>query len=264
MLKEELLDVYAENAADCLRNNFADFESGRIDRVKHIHGFAALFRQRGVCQLLMEGTARPLFIAQQQAASAYLYRLPSIPYDEQVTSLAGVFWDAVGGEYRLPAEAIARGSRSTWNPKREHEENFLYVMFLMKRYAMAANEAEQVDLLDRWEFVIEGQADPQLDLCRALLGRNEKEIVDGIMDLGEARIADMERKIEKGALDKDISVWFRPYWNEGLALTRLAQRDGVRVPDSIPRIPDIARSPCPFEYSPDAWRQVDFQPSLKT
>jgi len=261
MLQDQLYDVFAANATHHLTRMFPAFEDGTIATMLHVHAYLAFFRQLGVCRLLTSGTPEALFVAQQQAASGYLFRLASLEPDDQVTSIAGVFWDAIGGQYWAAAHELSERARPTWNPKREHEEDFLYVRFLMKRYFLGADHAEQETMLTRWDEVLEGALSPRLDLCQALLeGRND-DVVEELADLGTARATDIDRKVEKGTLMPDLAAWMRPYSNEALALIRLAEHEGIEVPPMIAHVPDIVRIPCPYRYSPQSFRHVDFRPS---
>src|SRR5262245_61699209 len=110
------------------------YASGGSLKGRDPHAIAALFRRLGVSRMFTEGVADPLFVAQMQSSGAYLFGLRRLGADEKVTSRAGAFWDAIGGEYWDAASEIARQSRMTVNPTWEHEDDFLYVAFLMTRY----------------------------------------------------------------------------------------------------------------------------------
>lgn len=264
MQPDELYDVLAETAEENLRELFDDFEKGVITRVAHVHGFLTLYRQLGVCRMLAGGLPDDLFVSQQQSASGYLYRLVGLDRDDMATSVAGVFWDAVGGQYWDAAQAISEGSRETWNPKREHEEDFLYVRFLMKRYFLEAEKDELAAMLERWAEVIEDELSPRLDFCQALLDAEHEDALDALERMGHARAEEVARKMETGVFGAEIAAWHRPYWNEGLALIRLLERDGVEAPSMFPQVPEITRVPCPYRYSPNAFRSLGFRPSLRS
>ncbi|MEX1367491.1 MAG: hypothetical protein AB1Z98_30465 [Nannocystaceae bacterium] len=263
MQPDELYDTLAETAKDDLREIYPEFESGGITRVSHVHAYLALYRQLGVCRMLANGLPDELFVSQQQTASGYLFRLPGLDPDDLATSVAGVWWDAVGGQYWEAAQAIAERSRDTWNPKREHEEDFLYVRFLMKRYLLAAEPSEQGQMLDRWVEIIEDELSPRLDFCRALLESRPDDVLDGLERMGDARAQEVTRKIDAGTFGYELAAWLRPYWNEGLALIRLLEHEGIEVPPMFTQVPEIARRPCPYRYHPDAWRSVGFRPSVR-
>ena len=140
------------------------------------HGIAGLFRQLGTCRLLLEGNAAALFTAQMQSASVYLFRLPAIDDDAKVTSWAACWWDAIAGGYWDAARDIARLSPPTPNPQHEHEDDFLYVAFLMHEYFLATDrsdptafethEREQSQRLARWRACWKGNPTPGLICAR--------------------------------------------------------------------------------------------------
>src|SRR5262245_29760754 len=174
------------------------------------HAIATLFRRLGVSRMFMEGVADPLFIAQMQASGAYLFGLRLLSDDEKVTTRAAAFWDAIGGEYWDAASQIAYQSRMTVNPTWEHEDDFLYVAFLMTRYFLcpdssderstAAHTRAQQDMLKRWERVLDGAFDPRLDLCGARFAREDEAFWTALLETADAREAGVGLKRGVGRL----------------------------------------------------------------
>src|ERR1043166_7131700 len=172
------LYVAIDNARDQLEEVLPAYAAGQLRQPDLPYGLAALFRQIGTCRTLVDGVAAPLLTGQMQSASVYLFRLPTLTDDEKLTSRAACWWDAIAGGYWEAARDIAKWSRTTHNPNREHEDDFLYVTFLMQRYCLAPDAADasarerfdrdQTARLERWHVVLEGAPDPKLDLCRAL------------------------------------------------------------------------------------------------
>ncbi|MCX4242253.1 hypothetical protein [Paraliomyxa miuraensis] len=271
-----LLTIGIDNAISQLQRVLPGYSSGQLDEPHHPHAIAVLYRKLGVCRMLDQGVVEPLFVAQMQSASAYLTRLPRLSDHDKVTSRSAVFFDAIGGEYWDAAAKIAAGSRPTVNPTWEHEDDFLYVWFLMTRYfldglegdedeaAKAAWEQRQRDLLERWEVVLEGGLDPRLPLCDALLRRDEGDFGVAFEEVAGARDQRVRKQIERGEVREDDAVWVLPWWGEGLALLRLAERDGLRTDEHCPMVPQISRGPNPFAYDPMAWGRIDFRPARKT
>lgn len=264
------LYVAIENARDQLEPLLPSYGAGQLTEPELPHAFGILFRQLGTCRMLLEGVAAPLFVAQMQAASSYLFRLPALPLEDKVTSLAGCWWDAIAGGYWEAARDIARLSRSTPNLDREHEDDFLYVMFLMQRYflapddsnfeARAAHAQEQSERLGRWQVVLEGLPDPKLELCRALQDRDPGAFQEALLAVGDQRRMSLERMEAKGSLLDEQALWVKPVWPEGLALLRLAQLDGLGADFDCPDVPALLRVAPPFSFDPNAWRSIDFQP----
>ena len=63
-------------------------------------------------------------------------------------------------------------------------------------------------------------------------------------------------------LSHEELAWLLPVWPQGMALLRLATRDGLVLEDGleVPGVPPVIRVPNPYVYYPDAWRSIDFQP----
>lgn len=261
-----MLRVGVDNARYNLERSLADYAAGTLTAAHHPHALAAAFRQMGVCRLLSEGVVEPLFIAQMQAASGYLYRLPLMPEDDKVTSRAAVFWDAVGGEYWDAAAAIVRHSRAKPNLAWEHEDDFLYVWFLMIRYFpelsadASTGEQRQRALLDRWEVVLEGGHDARLLLCDALLRGDSMGFREAFEEVSDARTTELREQVDEQRLSEADAAWVLPFWGEGLALLRLAARDGLSTDEHCEMVPQVTRATNPFAYDAGAWRQIDFKP----
>ena len=132
----ELTDSIA-NSEYMLEHSLPHLEAGRLSTLSHLLGFAVLYRRRGIARMLVQGLPDPVFVAQMQAVSAFLHALPRVPEPERVLSLAACLWDAIAGQYWDAATELARLYPTHHNPKREHEDDFLYVAFLLQRYLLA-------------------------------------------------------------------------------------------------------------------------------
>ena len=255
------------NATHHLEMAIPAYAAGKLAKSHHSHALGVLFRRRGVCQLLTSGRAEPLFLAQMQSVSAYLHRLRGMVDEEKVTSRAAVLWDAIGGEYWDAATEIAQHSRTLANPVWEHEDDFLYVWFLMTRYfrddGSVQAEERQRGLLDRWASVLVGGYDPRHLLCDALLRRDAQGFHRAFGEVGDAREAKLRQQLDKGQLPEEDAAWVLPVWLEGLALLRLAERDGLQTDAYCRAVPQVMRGNNPYAYHADAWRRLQFQPSAR-
>ena len=264
------LHVAIDNAHDALSRVLPEYARGRFTQANLPHALAIYFRQLGTCRMLLEGSAAPLFRAQMQSAGVYLFRLPDMPDEDKATSLAAVFWDAVAGGYMRAARDIALHSRRSANLDREHEDDFLYVEYLMQRYFLAPEPAEEVALerhareqeerLARWRVVLDGGSDPKLALCEALRDGDAEGVRDALVQMAAAREQKLDQLIRRRALSDELSLWMKPVWPEGLALLRLAERDGVSTDFECPGVPELLRIAPPLAYDPDAWRSVGWTP----
>jgi hypothetical protein len=265
----ELL-VAVDNAEDQLGIVLPAYAAGKLRQPQLPHALAILYRQRGTSQLLLQGIPEPFFLALMQSASLYAYALGGMAEQDKVTSLAACWWDAVAGESWEAAREIAMLSRPTHNPAQEHEDDFLYVLFMMQ-YALhagssdaaqstAAFEQAQQARLTRWEEVLEGAPDPRLDLCRALVASDKTAFQQALNDVADQRAKTMDEKLAKGAVKSEQVLWSKPIWPQGLGLLRLAQRNGFGSDLTCRFVPEVIRIDSPFRYSPDAWRSMNFAP----
>ncbi|MCH9684679.1 MAG: immunity 49 family protein [Deltaproteobacteria bacterium] len=266
-----MLQAGIDNAKDLLQRAIPAYAAGKLDKPHDPHAMGVLYRQLGACRMLSEGIPEPVFVGQMQSVSAYLARLGKMPEDDKVTSRAGVFWDAIGGQYWEAASELAWHSRSSHNAAWEHEDDFLYVWFVMNRYFLdvpkgddeqskADCEERQRALLDRWEVVLEGGYDPRRLVCDALLRGDEQDFKTGFIEVADAREAKLQGQIEQRLLSQEHAAWFLPYWNEGLALLRLAERDGLATDDHCSMVPQIVRAPNTYAYDGGSWGRIDFGP----
>lgn len=251
-----------DNADYLLPQAIPEFAGGALGELAHAHGIGTLYRSRGISQMLLFGVPDPLLIAQMQSASGYVFALRRCTDDDQkVTSIGGCFWDAVAAQYWDAAREIATLSRMSHNAKREHEDDYLYVAFLMQRYFLEAPADVQDALLDRWLVVLDGALDPCRDLCQALRDGDAAAFEEAIVATSAKREADLQRGKKRHQLRDEDLAWMLPVWPEGLALLRLAERDGMALDGLVvPRVPPMLRVDNPFVYHPDAWRVVDYQP----
>jgi len=266
----ELEDVVA-NSERLLELSVPPFTAGQLAEIDHVVGVSTLYLRRGIAQMLIQGITDPFFVGQIQSVSAYLFGLARVDPQAMVTSKAGAFWDAICAQCWDAAKQIATQSRMTHNPKREHEDDFLYVAYLMQRYFLApepeaapeeqeAHAQAQAERLDRWEEVLDGGLDSRLNLCLALANSDAEAFEEAICAISDERDADLvERNANDAVRDEDM-VWKQPIWPEGLALLRLAQRDGLVDPGLVvPRVPSLIVADNPFLYDPNAWRTQDYR-----
>lgn len=265
-----------DNARFLLETAIPALADGSFGTLQEVHGVGTCFRSRGVCELLLRGVADPLQIAQMQSSSVYLYALSRATEDEKVTSLGGCLWDAIAARYWDAAAAIARASRMTPILDREHEDDFLYVAYLLQRFFSGpgddapeqereAHAQAQQQRLDRWEEVLEGGIDVRLDLARALEEGDAEAFAEALLAMADTRDADLKWRLDKGALKHDQMVWLQPIWPEGLALVRLGEeREGFDLRDvQVPGVPPVLRVDNPYAFHPDAWRSIDFRPARR-
>jgi len=250
------LDAYIDNATFHLER-YVPHLAARSLSWREIQGMTAKYRQRGVCALLLHGTPDRFYVNMMQSAGAFLFFLSAFPDQQKITSQAKPFFDALGGGYVGAARAIAENSRSTWNPDLEYEEDFVYVLLLMRLLFLPDSAAECGDLLERLEAKSTASDATRLKLCRSLVDRDTDAFNAALAALLNERQDRVAGLIQRGTVSPEMASWLRHFANEGLALVRLAELLGIQTEPHYLHIPEQLRTPSPYQFDPDAWRTVE-------
>ncbi|MFY2563940.1 Imm49 family immunity protein [Corallococcus terminator] len=220
--------------------------------------FCGYYRQMGIAELLLSAQPERLFENLSKSARAFAFYLEAAPHEHQATSRAEPFFDAVACVDVPAARSIAKGSRATWNPDEEYEEDFLYMRLLMDGFVLDAERAHLDQLLARFEQVlVGGDPDVRLELCRALV-QGDQKLFDESLErmLGEHR-RKIERKLGAGHASPNAAATVHHLWVELLALLRFAQQSKLKVARNYPFAPSTARRTEPLPTpAPDAWRDI--------
>lgn len=259
-MSSPFLDSYIRNATFAVERQIRLLETGGLAPQRGIHAMCTMFRQRGVCDLLLTGQTDGFYVNMMQSAAAFLYHLGTTADADKVTSFAKPFFDAVAGSYWDAAGEIAARSRPAWNPDYEYEDDFVYVYFLMQHAFLQGPDDTLDALLARYEAILDGAFDARLEICRALRARDDAAFHEGLVILLEQRQQNVEDLIGRGALTDEQAAWVRPFSIEGAALVKLADRLGLAAGEHYLHVPELIRGPGPFVFSKDAWRTVTYTP----
>jgi hypothetical protein len=163
------------------------------------------------------------------------------------------FLDAVAAQSRDVARDIARLSPAAWMTENEYEDDFSYARFLHLWVANAPPErpvAELVALLDQMEKALEGAASARLDVCRALLARDQEAFRDAFDLLLDERKEEVEKRAVM-AVNEPVATLDCTVFVEGLALLRLADELGFAIEAEYPGCPRLARARSQVGSVPD-------------
>jgi hypothetical protein len=225
-----------------------------------------LYRRLAVGWLLMSADPEQFFTYLFKSARAYVHFLEFGPDAEKVTSRSEPFFDAVACRAQDAARIIASKTPVTLNPKREYEEDFLYMRFLMELYTGDAKPAQLEDLLVRWA-ALAGDEDVRLALCRALLERKQKALDAAIHHAVEEKVQGVAALREEERLHPDEAPLFPHVSTEVLTWVELSGRVGLKTRRNLPLAPSVARLFKRARFpAPDSWRTPDSyrEPWLKT
>jgi hypothetical protein len=159
--------------------------------------------------------------------------------------------DAMAARQWKLAARLAALSSPTWLEGLEYEDDFCYGDFL--RRVVTGNDG-MADLLDRWGEVLEGGADPRLEVARAFHARDAAAFEQALRDLLEATEKKaMEMSDPLSGTPRASDPPFMPNrWIsiEGLALLAAAERAGIPVDFELERCPRAVRSDQYAAYRP--------------
>lgn len=218
------------------------------------HKLSRHYRALGIGLLLREADVDGCFHWLIQAALVRKHFLERCDADRNVTSpyrrasLTAPFFDAVTANQWKLARKIATLSSDAWRHGEEYEDDFAYARFL---YLLIDFEApDRVGLaasLEQFERALEGGTDIRLDLCRALLDKDQKVFDAAFSAL--LREHDLRKKKEsQSVLAKDLT--FEPNRQvmvEGLAVLNIATSLGLRTQPEYRFCPGLLRR---LSYAP--------------
>lgn len=186
--------------------------------------------------LIRSGTVRETFLARlKQAGHQADHHLASSRLDGLLDAIAA-------GDIEL-AQRIAWLSPRQFEPQREYEDDFCYAQVLHRLVHGVSAASVYEPFLARHEAVLQGQPDPRLALCRALVTPSQADFDTAFADLLQARSDEIAAQVARSQLDEPQTVAERQVFVEGLAWLRLAERAGLRTEAEYLYCPSSARVP---------------------
>jgi immunity protein 49 of polymorphic toxin system len=174
----------------------------------------------------------------------YLRRLADAGIDRVHHRVSGRYeplLDAVAADDMSLVRDIERLSPSEFRPPDEYEDDYCYAQIVQRLCRDTVPEAELPPLVARFAHYLDGDLNPRLPVCEALVERNEEKFAAAFEDF----LADFEQRVQKnigrGQLE-DVHVLAQRHVSvEGLALLRLAGRRGIRTDREYLFCPSLAR-----------------------
>lgn len=146
------------------------------------------------------------------------------------------------GDFDL-AKAIARIAPSDFREGHEYLDDFCYSQILFRMLENSPDQQGMISLATRFEAVLDGQPSPRLDICRALISRNQDDFIESFQTLIDLRTREIEEDIEGGQMEEPDIVAERRVFVEGLGILKLGAYIGLVVEDTFPMCPRIALQP---------------------
>lgn len=210
--------------------------------------YCRLLRRIGVGLYLITGVPTAMFTFLQKSGRAWLHCQRATTDALRSTGAADPLLDAIAASDFETVAALAR-LRSPLRPGIEYEEDRLYVL-LLQALATDADESTRIrEWLDRWHAL--SPDDPRARACASLGAWDEHGLAKAITEsstIGRARLA---AQTAANRVDLDHLATTANVCVETLAWCRLAERRGVRLPDSVPDCPPTALL---FHLAPDPQR----------
>ncbi|MEJ8849308.1 Imm49 family immunity protein [Variovorax rhizosphaerae] len=152
------------------------------------------------------------------------------------------------------AHRIAWISPRTWEPQREYEDDFCYAQILHRLIHGVQSPAVYQPFIDQFENALKGQPSERLAVVKALVQRSQADFDLAFEALLDARRKDILSAIKRAQMEDPIVLAGRQVFIEGLALLRLAERQGLQTAPDYLYCPSLARRPMrtPVPTEPDA------------
>jgi hypothetical protein len=254
-MTSEFLPVFVNNALAENEDLLPEVHSARCP-LGTVLTFCRNFRIAGIGDLFLTATPRTLHKRLHQSSRAFVHFLSRADASLQRTSQALPFFDAIAGGDIEGAALIAHDARHTWAQGEEYEEDFLFVEVLMQHFFLRASPADTQALLARYAKALQDAEDIRLELCRALLEKDEEAFGQALQQFLSERHDHYELLAEKESVAEEVRFTEGLLSVEGLALVRLAEAQGLATEEDYLHIPSIVRELPTAELPPDSWRRI--------
>lgn len=186
--------------------------------------------------LIRSGRVREHFlIRMRQAASQSDHHLASGRVAPLLDALAA-------GDVEL-AHRIAWISPRSWEPQREYEDDFCYAQILHRLIHGVPSPTVYQPFVDQFDKALKGQTSERLEVVKALVQRSQADFDTAFEALLDARRRDIQAAIKRGQIEDPVVLAERQVFIEGLALLRLAERQGLQTLPDYVYCPSLARRP---------------------
>ncbi len=176
----------------------------------------------------------------------YLMRMRQVPgqADHHLASARiDPLLDAVAAGDITLAHHIAWVSPRTWEPQREYEDDFCYAQILHRLIHGVPSAAVYQPFIDQFEAALKGQPSERLDVVKALVQRSQGDFDQAFDALLDARRKAILAAIGRAQIEDPPVLAERQVFIEGLALLRLAERQGLQTQPDYLYCPSLARRP---------------------
>jgi len=210
---------------------------------------SAKLRAAAIVALLINGDSDTYFhnlIRSARCRIAYLQRLRDAGLGgdhHQASGRVGPFLDAVAAADFDSARQIMALSPREWLSGHEYEDDFYYAQIVYRLITIPTDITRLDNLFERFERVLDGQADARLDVCRAITRRDQVAFEQAF----EAFLAERTRQIAaekaRNKIEEPAMMAERQVFVDGLALLQIATRLRFATQPEYLYCPSSARVP---------------------
>jgi hypothetical protein len=206
-------------------------------------------RALAIITLLVKGE-RDFFyhnlIRSGMARATYLQRLQAAGIQDDHHQASGRYeplLDTIASADLALARRIVHLSPTEWRKGHEYEDDYCYAQ-LLHRFVQETPHAQAIlPLLEQFEAYLEGQQSARLDVCRALVQRDQNAFDEAFVALLDEQEIKIATDKARGMEDSPVIVAKRQIFIEGLAILRLAEGRGLTIQREYRYCPSLARVP---------------------
>jgi hypothetical protein len=159
----------------------------------------------------------------------------------QASSWVGPFLDAVAAADFASARQIVSLSVSSWLPGHEYEDEFCYAQMAHGLISVPTDVTRIEMLGERFEQVLAGEPDARLDVCRAIVRRDQAAFDEAFEALLAQRTRQIDAEKARKRIEEPTMMAERQIYIEGLAILQIASRLKFTTQAEYLYCPSIAR-----------------------
>lgn len=233
------LSITLEDILDAIRSTPSrEYKFLYFDRI------ANLYQQLGIGELLMSDDETNLHRHLQLGIQAYIEFLQNAEPAEISCSKISGFFDAVCMGDATAMATLAQLAPVEHNPRKEYEEDFLYMRILMDVFGLGKRTEDIQILLDEFESYHVENPDQRFSVLVSLLNKDTPAFHDAL----EVLISEQESRYADGGDlyrgTRDEASILANVSTEVAALVKLARKQGLAVAEQYNLAPSTVMRDC--------------------